>query len=788
MKCSNCHHENPDGTIYCGKCATPLKRSKEVPVSFTKTLQTTKEKLTTGATFAARYQIIEELGKGGMGNVYRVLDKKLNEEVALKVIKPEISSDDRTIERFSNELRLARKIGHKNVGRMFELMEDDGTHFITMEYVAGEDLDSFIRRSGQLTIGKALSIARQVCEGLEEAHRLGVVHRDLKPANIMIDKMGEARIMDFGIARSLETKGLTGTQVMIGTPAYMSPEQAAGEDVDYRSDIYSFGIILYEMVTGRVPFGGDTPLSVCMKHKTEKPPDPRKMEPQIPESLSRLILKCLEKDKEKRYQNAGELLSALHNIAVGNLKGKQVVGKKEEKSIAVLPFTDLSPQKDLEYFCDGIAEELISALAKVKLLQVASRTSSYQFKGKGYDISEIGKKLNVQTVLEGSLRKAGNRIRITAQLVDVANGYHVWSEKYDRDMEDIFAIQDEISLAIVEKLRVQLLKEEKEALAKRHTDNIEAYHAYLKGRYFWNRRYEGGLQKSLEFFNNAIATDPAYGLAYAGIADSYNLLGLYSWLPPKEAYSRAKAAAEKALEIDDTLGEAHASLGWIRCFFDWDWSAAEREFKRAIDLNQNYATAHEWYGLFLATQRRFDEAIREINRAQELDSLSLIISAIVGVIFYLARRYDEALGQFRETLEMDPNFSVAYLYQGEVYLSQAMWKEAIDAFQKGVALSPESTFAVGSLGSAYGMSGQKDKALKIMQRLDELEKERYVSPLYRAMISMGLAENDQSFEHLEKAYLERESYLTFLKEWPLFDSLRSFPRFAALLEKIDLER
>ncbi len=747
-----------------------------------------REKLTTGSTFAARYQIIEELGRGGMGKVYRVVDKKLNKEVALKLINAEVSSDDRTIKRFSNELRLARKISHKNVGRMFELMEDGGTHFITMEYVAGEDLASFIRRSGKLAIGKALSIAKQVSEGLEAAHRLGVVHRDLKPGNIMIDKMGEARIMDFGIARSLEAKGITATEVMIGTPAYISPEQAEGQDVDQRSDIYSFGIILYEMVTGRLPFEGNTPLSVCMKHKAELPPNPRKIDPQIPENLSRLILKCLEKDREMRYQNAGELLSALDSVEVGKPKEEQIIHKKTENAIAVLAFTDLSQEKDLEYFCDGITEELINALTKVKQLQVASRTSSFQFKGAGYDISAIGKKLNVQTVLEGSLRKAGNRIRITAQLVNVADGYHLWSEKYDREMEDIFAIQDEISLAIVGKLKVQLLREEKEALVKRHTDNIDAYHMYLKGRYFWNKRYEGGLQRSLEFFNQAIALDPAYALAYAGIADSYNLLGLYSWLPPKVAYSRAKTATEKALEIDDRLGEAHASLGWIRCFFDWDWPAAEREFKRAVNLNPNYATAHEWYSLFLAVGQRFNEAINEIKQAQELDPLSLIVNAIEGVILYLAREYDKALGQLRETLEMDPTFSVARLYQGEVYLGQAKWKEAIEAFQKVTALSPESTFAVGSLGSAFGMSGQKDDALKMTRRLAELEKDRYVSPLYRAMISLGLGEKDQSLDYLEEAYLERESYLAFLGVWPHFDSLRSSPRFGALLEKIGLER
>ncbi len=467
MKCPRCNTDNPDTVKFCGECATPLQPSKDIKV--TETLETPKEELTTGSTFAGRYQIIEELGKGGMGKVYKVLDKEVNAKIALKLIKPEIAADKKTIERFRNELKTARDISHKNICRMYDLNKEEGSYYITMEYVEGQDLKSLIRQTGQLAISTTLSIAKQVCEGLVEAHRLGVVHRDLKPSNIMIDKEGNARIMDFGIARSLKAKGITGAGVMIGTPEYMSPEQAEVKDVDHRSDIYSLGVILYEMITGRVPFEGETPLSIAMKHKSEEPLDPRELNTQIPEYLSKVILRCMEKDKEQRYQSTGEVRSELTRIEEGIPTTETVVPKRkpitskeitvtfglkkllipaliviaiivigliiwsplkqkksapiivDKPSIAVLPFDDLSPQKDQEYFCDGLAESLINALTKIKDLRVPALTSTVSFKGEELDIREIGEKLKVNAVLRGSVQKDGNRFRITAQLINVAD-------------------------------------------------------------------------------------------------------------------------------------------------------------------------------------------------------------------------------------------------------------------------------------------------------------------------------------------------------------------------------
>jgi len=462
--------------------------------------------------------------------------------------------------------------------------------------------------------------------------------------------------------------------------------------------------------------------------------------------------------------------------------------KVKGKSIAVMQFTDMSQQKDQEYFCEGMAEELINALAKVARLQVASRTSAFQFKGKGYDICEIGKKLNVQSILEGSIRKAGNKLRITAQLVNVSDGYHLWSEKYDRDMEDIFAIQDEISLAIVDNLKIKLLRDEKNELVKRHTENKEAYNLYLKGRYFWNRRSEVGFNKAFEFFQSAIKIDPLYALPYIGIADTYNISGHFGFMHPGEAFEKSRRAVKKALEIDASLGEAHSSLAWIYAYNDWNWEKAEQEYKNAIELNPEYATAHEWYALFLAGRGRFDEAITEINEALELDPLSPMINAIFGLIFIFSRRFKEAIEQFRKTLEMNPNFPFAYIWQGMAYWGIGDYDKALVSLLKSEALAKEMTYSIGSLGMAYALAGQKPKAFKTLERMETLSKNKYVSSLHKAIIYIGLINKDKAFEYIDKAYIERDSFLFYLKTLPMFDSLRSDPRFIELLKKMGMEK
>ncbi len=726
-----------------------------------------------------------------MGKVLKVFDSKVKEVVALKLLKPEIAAHEEIIERFSKELKFARKIVHKNVGRMYDINEENGIHYILMEYVPGEDLKSFIIRSRQLAIATAISIAMQILEGLKEAHRLGVVHRDLKPQNIMIDKEGNARIMDFGIARSLEDQGASEAGMIIGTPEYMSPEQAEGKEADQRSDIYSLGLILYEMVTGKVPFQGETALDIIKKHKTQEPPNPTELNPQVPPELARMILKCLEKDREKRYQTAEEVLAELNDLVTS--KTKKAAEKKWKNSIAVLPFSDLSPQRDQEYFCEGLAEELINSLSRINELRVAARTSAFSFKGKDLDIREIGKKLNVQAILEGSVRKAGERLRITVQLVNTADGYHLWSEKYDRDMEDIFAVQDEISLEIVDKLKVRLLKGEKTKILKRHTENKDAYNLYLKGRYFWNRRNEGDLKRAIECYRQAVEKDPKYALPYLGIADHFIMLGLWNYVSPEEARLRSKEALDKALEIDDQLGEAYTSLGYFHCLYDWDWPAAERNLKRGIALNPNNVWAHAWYGCFLMGLSRFDEAYTEMKMALEMEPLSPIINAVAGIIFSLIH-VDEGKKQMDRAIEMEPNLALAHLWLGWIYMFPIIVDEkALEHLQSAVNLG--LTFALGWLGCAYARLGKKEEAFGILNQMDELSKEKYISPLQRAAVYSGLEMYDQAFEYLEKAYTQHLPHLALSSYGvkapsPFPQEFRLDKRYKALMrkmKKVDLE-
>jgi serine/threonine protein kinase/lipoprotein NlpI len=751
------------------------------------TLETRAEELSRGTLFAGRYEIIEELGKGGMGKVYRVEDVKVKEEVALKLIKSDIASDKRTIERFSNELKMARKIRHKNVCAMYDLGEEKGIYYITMEYVPGEDLKSFIRRAGPLNAAKAIFIAKQVCEGLTEAHRLGVIHRDLKPGNIMIDREGNARIMDFGIARSLKTKGTTGSGVIIGTPEYMSPEQVDQEEVDQRSDIYSLGVILYEMVTGRVPFEGETPLLVAIKHKNEIPKDPKELNHQIPDDLSRLILRCLEKDRERRYGSAEELWKRLNTIFM--IRPTEEVEAKRTNSIAVLPFADLSPHGDQEYFCDGLTEELINTLTKIEELQVASRTSSFQFKGKGHSISEIGRNLKVQTVLEGSVRKAGNRIRITTQLINVADGYQLWAEKYDRNLEDIFSIQDEISQAIVEKLKVRLFLTERQKLRKHFTEDLEAYNLYLKGRHFVNKRTGEGIRRSIDLFLQAVERDPKYAMAYQGLAEAYTLLSYYSSFPPKEAFPKGKEAAAQALKIDNTLAEAHAILGVNMIMHDFDWAGGEEELKKALVLNPNHAMAHFWYGWYFLWRGRFDEAVERMKHAQKLEPLSLVINCEIGLAYYFARQYNRSIEQYQKTLDIDPDYSYyPHLYRGWTYLQKSLYEEALAEFEKEKEIKEgwDPVVVETWMGIAYTKQGNRVKGQEILSRLLDASR-RYTSPYHIALLNFALGREDEGFQWLDKAYEERDYWLCWLKIEPLFDDYRDSSRYISLLKKVGLD-
>jgi serine/threonine protein kinase len=786
--CPKCKAENPEESKFCNECGTQITLSEEVPVP-TQTIEAPTQELTTGSTFAGRYQIIEELGRGGMGRVYKVLDNELKESAALKLLKPEIATDEKTIERFRNELKLARKISHKNVCRMYHLSKKENTYYITMEYVAGEDLKSLIRKIGQLPVAKAISITKHLCEGLAEAHKLGIVHRDLKPQNITIDKDGNARIMDFGIARSLSAKGITGAGMMIGTPEYMSPEQVEGNETDQRSDIYSLGIILYEMVTGRTPYEGDTALSIAMKHKNETPINPREFNTLVSEDLSQLILRCMEKDKERRFQQANELLSELSKIGIERPEIKKLIETKWKSSIAVLPFTDLSPQKDQEYFCDGLSEELINALTKIKDLRVVARTSAFSFKGEKMDVREIGKKLDVEAVLEGSVRKAGNRLRITSQLINVADGYHLWSEKYDRDMEDIFAIQDDVTLAIVDTLKVELLGAEKIELIKRHTEDLEAYNLNLMGRHYVKRFTKEGLQKGLESFQQAIEKDPKYASPYVGIAMYYINLGFWNFVPPKQAFPRAKEAAEKALEIDDSLGEAHSAMGFEKMLYEWDWEGAEKEHKRALELNPSNASSRILYAHYLWILGRFEEALGECKRAQELNPLSRNVAQTRATILMTMRQYDRSIEEYKALLEISPDYYTARFWLAFPYAFKGMHDEAVASIDEAMAVSRGGAPLMWTVkGFIYSITGKKEEAKKTLDQMLEQSKRSYVAPWMIAGIYIGLGDRDKAFEWIEKAFKERDHWLIYLKVNPIFDNLRSDPRFSKILKRMGFDK
>jgi serine/threonine protein kinase/pimeloyl-ACP methyl ester carboxylesterase/Tfp pilus assembly protein PilF len=733
----------------------------------------------------SHYKIIEQIGEGGMGVVYKAQDTKLNRSVALKFLPPELMQDVGAKERFLREAHAAAALDHPNICTTYEIDEIDGQTFIAMAYIDGQDLSDKIE-SGPLDAGEAVIIAIQAAEGLQDAHRRGIVHRDIKSANIMLSESGRVRVMDFGLAKLSGKTRLTKTATIMGTVNYMSPEQARGDAVDHRSDIWSLGVVLYEMLSGGMPpFDAESDVASLHKIIYEEPEPLANHRKDVPPALLRILKKMMHKDPTDRYQDMGTLIEDLRS---SRSTPTSIPEAKSVPSIAVLPFADMSAGKDQEYFCDGLAEELINALTQIKGMKVIARTSAFSFKGQNIDIRDIGRKLGVGMVLEGSVRKAGNRLRITAQLIDVAGGHHLWSEKYDRNLEDIFAIQDEISEAIFEKLRPKLLGEEEAKVAPRQTMDLEAYNLYLQGRFFWNKQSGPAFEKAIEFFEQAVRKDPNYAQAWAGIADCYNQLPFYSFSPPKEIYPKAQQATLKALEIDDLLAEGHSSLGSLKTNYERDWAGAEREFKRAIELNPGYAYARFNYCWHLIFMNRCDEALEQIEQALKLDPLSLVINREFGVVCLYSGELDKAIETARKTIEMNAEFPYVHFYLGLAYLYSSRHEDAAREFEKELQyMGGFDPMREGWVGVGYAASGNEQKAREILDRLLDKSNKGYVSPYLIGNIYTAMDDYDKGFEWLEKACDEMDPYLGFLKPDPAFDSIRSDPRFQALLKKIGLD-
>ena len=747
-----------------------------------------------GETFA-HYRILEKLGEGGMGVVYKAEDKKLDRVVALKFLSPELMRNSEARKRFVNEAKAAAALNHPNICTIYEIDESEEQTFIAMEYIEGMSLQEYggtIRESVR-GIDTCTEIAIQIAKGLSKAHEKGIIHRDVKPGNILITRDGQAKIIDFGLAKLKGQTNVTKEGVTLGTVAYMSPEQARGGKIDHRTDIWSFGVIFSEMLTGDLPFNGEFEQAVIYSILNEEPEAIKNSQSDFPHELNTIVRKTLAKAPSERYQKMDEVLADLISIKKkmnSHLSNEQDTKLNKMPSIAVLPFVNMSPDPENEYFGDGLAEELINALTKLKGLRVAARTSAFSFRGRESDIREIGTQLNVNSILEGSVRKAGNMLRITTQLIDVESGYHLWSDRYDREMKDIFAIQDEITAAIVEQLKVKLVKQEGKLLVKRYTENIEAYRRYMEGRFWWNKRSQDGFAKANLLFKEAIEIDPDYALAYAGLAECYCMLSIHL-AKPEPFVRQGRIAAEKALSIDETLAEAHAALGWIKFIYDWDWLGAERSFKKAIQLNPQYPTAYNWYAVLLSTINRHEEAIRCMTQAHDYDPGSAIINRDLGVIYTWAGDFERALSQLQATIEMDPDFSPAYFHMGIVYVWLKKYDLAIEYFIKVREMTGDFFDIIGTLGYTHAKLGQKEAALNELKKLEDLAENQDPRAFEFSLIHAGLGNNDKTLEWLDIACKNREFAILIRlgcgsEFW--FEDLLDDPKFNQFLARIGLDR
>jgi eukaryotic-like serine/threonine-protein kinase len=788
-----------------------------------------------------RYRILSLLGRGGMGEVYRAKDATLGRDVAIKVLPSDFSIDRDQLRRFEQEARAASALNHPNIITIHEFGQEDGVRFIVSEFIEGETLRRWIS-SERISAAEIPEIAIQITSALNAAHEAGILHRDIKPENVMVRPDGLVKVLDFGLAKLIERRsfdtvtdanelaeattaawGGGETGVVMGTANYMSPEQARGQRLDARSDLFSLGVALYEMAAGCAPFARATVADTIASILEKEPPPLAQFTSEVPEAMEQVIRKALNKDRNERYQTARELLDDLKSLKSGDTPVVSSAAKKATRvgaikrrllgaaialatlvaviagavyynrsdrtieSIAVLPFVNVDANPEAEYLADGITETLIYSLSRLSDLKVRPRDSVFRYKGRGLNSQTAGRELKVEAVLAGQIRTRGDQIVISLDLIDVRDNRQIWGARYQRRLADLLTVQADIAREVSQNLRLRLSGEERQRLGKRYTDNIEAYETYLRGRFFWNKRSKEGFEKAIEYFNRAIAMDPGYALAYSGLADCHLSMTTYGMSPStEEGFSKTKEAAKQALAIDDTLAEAHTSLAHLAWLHEWNWDAGERGFKRAIELNPNYPTAHQWYATYLSAMARHEEAIAEITRAQELDPLSITIGLDVARTFYFARQYDRAIEQCLRALEMDPSFYRIGDWIEMAYEQKGLYDKALEAHFKVLAARGARPETMAALKEAYAASGWRGFWRKRLELMEAEAGKRPLPSYALARIYVRLGDNDQALGWLQKAYNKHSDYLVLLKVDPLFDSLRPDPRFAKLMRDIGL--
>jgi serine/threonine-protein kinase len=732
---------------------------------------------------ADKYDVKREIGRGGMATVYLAEELKHGRPVAIKVLRPELGAS-LGAQRFLREIGIAARLSHPHLVPLIDSGEAGGLVYYVSSYVSGGSLRDRLTLERRIPLGDALRILSEIAAGLDYAHRAGFVHRDVKPENILFAD-GHALLADFGIARACcgeKGDAVTATGLVIGTPEYMSPEQASGEpELDGRSDIYSLACVAYEMLTGQAPFVGSSAQSVMMKHVTEAPARVRALAPEIPPSVDGAIGRALSKDPAHRFATTTAFIAALQtelqHVRLSNTA---------TRSVAVLPFVNASSDPENEYLSDGITDELIDALAKVEGLRVASRTSVFALKGKPQDVRAIGALLDCANVLEGTVQRAGRRLRITARLCSTEDGRLLWSQRYDRELDDVFAIQDEIARTIVGTLRTTSFADLAAQPAKRHTTNANAYRLYLKGRYEWNRRTQDGIAAAIGYFEHAIAEDPGYALAYTGLADSHALGVDYRSVPVAEGFEAAKTYARRAIELDDSLAEAHASLAWSLFIYDWDWAASEREFRRSISLDSRYATAHQWFAFLLVSRGSLEEALVEGHTAVELDPGSVSARRSLAWAYFYARRYEQARYHLDRAITMNPNAEETFRVLGLTLGLDGAYDEAVRVLEEAQLLPESGTYTQATLGYVLARMGREAESRAILARLETHAQHEYVSPVAFATLLLGLGDVDGAMDWAERARADRRGWLAYLKVNPLLDPMRGHPRFEALVRQMRL--